>query len=77
MLDRARSTRPLYSGSRVFSRVMVFADSEPGSELAAALTSLSAAVLMPCSYRWRDRAVSWPPARKPLEAAVLASASER
>jgi hypothetical protein len=56
---------------------MVSADLEPGSELAAALTSLSAAVLMPRSYSWRDSAVSWPPARKPLEAAVLAVARER
>ena len=38
---------------------------------------LSAASSMSCSYRSRESAVSWPPARKPLEAAVLASASER
>ncbi len=69
--------RPLYSGSSRFSAVMVSSDAEPGSALAAALTSPSAAVRMSFSYRSLDRAFSCPPARNPLEAAVLASASDR
>lgn len=56
---------------------MVSAEGEPGSELAAATTSLSAAVLMSSSKRVREPAGSSPPARKPLDAVVLASASER
>ncbi len=56
---------------------MVSAEGESASELAAAVTSPSAAVRMPFSYRSRDSSVSWPPARNPLEAAVLASARER
>lgn len=56
---------------------MVCAEGEPGSELAAAVIRPWAAVRMSFSYRSREAAVSWPPARKPLEAAVLASARER
>lgn len=56
---------------------MAAVEGESGSEFAAAVTSLAAAVLMSLSYRSRVSAGSWPPARKPLDAAVLASASER
>ncbi len=43
----------------------------------AAVASFCAARTMSRSYRWRTAAGSWPPARKPLDAAVLASARER
>ncbi len=56
---------------------MVAAEGEPGSVLAAAVTSPAAAVRMSRSYRSVVALGSWPPARKPLEAVVLASASER
>ncbi|MDQ0760883.1 hypothetical protein QF027_003518 [Streptomyces canus] len=56
------------------SSATVFAAGESGSEFEAALTRPAAARSMSFSYRSRESAVSWPPARKPLEAAVLASA---
>lgn len=58
MFARARSMRPLYWGSSLLSFEMAAVEGESGSEFAAAVTSLAAAVLMSLSYRSRVSAGS-------------------
>lgn len=50
--------RPLYCGSSLLSFEMAAVEGESGSEFAAAVTSLAAAVLMSFSYRSRVSAGS-------------------
>ncbi|MEW2709317.1 hypothetical protein AB0948_30610 [Streptomyces koyangensis] len=67
----------MYTGSSRLNSSISAADSADPSVAAAAVTSFREAVAMSRSYRFRTSTGSSPPARNPLDAAVLASANDR